>query len=292
VQRGVGRSRICHCQFSNQIKVCILNLMLLLYTALAILGLLIGSFLAALSWRLPQGISIKTGRSFCPKCKNQISWYDNIPLLSYLILGGKCRHCKKKIPLRYPAIEVGTALVFVGTYVLLQGFSLYVQGESLSVLSRLNFCALPFLLTVCSLIILIFVTDLENRIIPDEAVFFGFTLCFLMVLFFDPGSLYVRLLSSFVISSVFLLLNLITRGRGMGLGDVKFVLFPAFLLSWPLNLVWILISFWVGSAAAIVLIVQKKVGLKNAVAFGPYMAISFFLTLVWGEKVLGIFLGG
>src|SRR3989344_75443 len=102
-----------------------------------IIGLVVGSFVGALSYRLPRGISIIKGRSFCPNCRKQVFWYDNIPLLSFLIIGGKCRNCRKSISIRYPLIETLTAFVFLGIYFLLQGVTL-MQAS-------LSYWALPYL---------------------------------------------------------------------------------------------------------------------------------------------------
>ncbi|MBI3396837.1 prepilin peptidase, partial [Candidatus Woesebacteria bacterium] len=123
---------------------------------LFLLGLVIGSFLGALSYRLPRNISISKGRSVCPNCKHIITWHDNIPLLSYILLFGKCRNCKKHISIRYPLIELFTALGFI------------IVG---STIQSSNFFDLFYYLIVFAILVLVFVVDFEEQIIPDEATF-------------------------------------------------------------------------------------------------------------------------
>jgi leader peptidase (prepilin peptidase)/N-methyltransferase len=241
-----------------------------------VLGYVIGSFLGALTYRLPRGISIKKGRSFCPNCKAKISWYDNIPVLSYLVLGGRCRSCKAKISLRYLLIEISTAVIFVGIY--LQGGSLYVQGASLVVL--------PYLLAITSLLIIIFVIDLEHKIIPDEAVFWGLGMTILALFISSSGGLYLHLFSGFCAALFLLAVHLLTKGRGMGLGDVKFSLWGGLFFGWPLTIIWLLISFVIGAVVGLVLILIGKAHLGKEIPFGPFLAISFFITLVWGNVFL------
>jgi leader peptidase (prepilin peptidase)/N-methyltransferase len=132
----------------------------------ALLGLIIGSFLNVCVFRLPRDLSVVTPRSFCPQCQKQISWYDNIPLLSYLMLGGKCRHCKAVIPWRYPLVEVSTAILFAA--------SILKLGITPDAYKLCFFCAL--------LVGLIFM-DLEERILADELTVGGMIIGFLLSFF-------------------------------------------------------------------------------------------------------------
>jgi len=167
---------------------------------LIIYGLIVGSFLTAYTYRLPLGKSVKKGRSICPNCNEKIAWYDNIPLLSFLLLKGKCRGCGNKISIRYPAIELATVLGFVGTYYLLAAcgsasplsFNLICTWQT-----KLGVLSLPFILLVFSIVLMIFIIDLEKMIIPDELVLFGLALVFLCLLLLDPSNLYIHLLTGF-----------------------------------------------------------------------------------------------
>lgn len=243
---------------------------------LFLFGLVIGSFIGAYTYRWPKDISVKRGRSFCPKCKKKIYWYDNIPLLSYLLLSGKCRNCKKKISLRYPLIEFSTALLFITIYTF-KGSSL--QGA-----------ALPYLLAITTALIIIFVIDFEHKLIPDEVVFFIFALAFLLLLLSPIIAFYTVLFAAFSASTFFLLLHLITKGRGMGLGDVKLVLaLSLFFHDWKMLVVWLMFSFIIGAVVGVVLILIGKAGWGKQIPFGPFLVLSFFAVVFWGSGLIEVF---
>lgn len=256
------------------------------------LGLVIGSFLSAYTYRLPRGISIAKGRSVCPNCKKKIAWYDNIPLLSYLLLGGKCRNCKRAISVRYPLIEISTALLFVATYFyFLKCLTLQVVflKSNCFYINFLGPWALPYFLLIATILIAIFVIDLEYQIIPDEFVFFLFGITFLVILIFSAGDFYVRLLTAFFSGLFLLVLHLITRGKGMGLGDVKMALFGGLLFGFPQTLVWMFLSFIVGALVGLFLIIIGKAKFGKHIPFGPFLVVSFFITLIWGDVLIGSF---
>ena len=240
---------------------------------LFIFGLVFGSFFAAFSWRYPKRISIVKGRSFCPKCRKQINWYDNIPLLSFVFLRGRCRNCKKKISIRYPIIEVTTAIGFLAIFVL-QGLSLQ------SVYS----------IVIFSILFLIFIIDFENKIIPDDLVFLGFIPVLLYTIYYVPIPLFSSLLAGFISATLLLLIHLITRGRGMGLGDVKFAVLGGMIVGLNLMLVWLFLAFLTGAVAGIILILGRKAGLKDQIAFGPFLVLAIPITLIWGQKIIEIML--
>lgn len=221
-------------------------------TFLFILGLIVGSFLAAFTYRFPRGISIRKGRSFCPCCRVTIGWRDNIPLFSYLLLGGRCRHCHKKISPRYPLIEIATALIFV------------FIGPNI------------FLLTVSCLLIAIAIIDIEEMIIPDELVFAGLGLTFLFKL--ASSDFYASFFAGSAGAVFLLLIHLITRGRGMGLGDVKLVLLLGSVLGISLLPLFLLVSFLTGGAVASILLVTGRANMKQRIAFGPFLVTGYFIT--------------
>jgi leader peptidase (prepilin peptidase) / N-methyltransferase len=226
------------------------------------LGLVVGSFIAALTYRYVRSISNMHGRSFCDNCKKQINWYDNIPLLSFLFLGGKCRNCRKKISPRYPIIEFSCAIGF-----LLIGF----QAVNLAL-----FCILA----------IIFVIDFEHQIIPDSFIFPGIILSLLFI----PHALFSGLLAGFICATFLLLVHIITKGCGMGLGDVKFAVLGGMIVGLPLSPVWLFIAFLTGAMVGIILILGKKAGLKSKIAFGPFLVIAIPVTLLWGQKIIEIML--
>jgi len=254
---------------------------------LLFLGLAIGSFLGAVSYRLPRGKQFLTGRSRCPRCGKTIAGYDNIPLFSYLILKGRCRHCRQRISLRYPAIEAATAPLFVSTYWVFASCT----GPSPICAWRdiLGPASLPFLLLVMALVVLVFIIDFEKQIIPDELSFLGFGATSALLLF-GGDNIFLRLFSGILVSFFLLSVHLVTRGKGMGLGDVKFALFAGVFFGWPMGLIWLFTAFLTGAAVAIILILTGKAGRRDKIAFGPFLAIAFVIVAFWGDKILSAIL--
>ena len=236
-----------------------------------VFGLIIGSFLAAFTYRYPLGISISRGRSKCPKCKKNIEWYDNIPLLSFLLLKGKCRNCKKKISFRYPLIELSSGILFYSTFQ-------YPLSGDLD-----NIAQLVLYLILTSALIAVFVIDFEHQIIPDELVFFLIFLSLTHTVFQPSLELFKHILSGFGAASFLLFLNVVTFGRGMGLGDVKLALFSGFFLGLPGTIVWMFLSFVIGGAVGVILLTLGKAKLGKPIPFGPFLVASFFVTWFWGD---------
>ena len=236
---------------------------------LFVLGLAFGSFIAAYTYRLPKGISIQKGRSFCPHCHNSILWYDNVPLLSYFILTGRCRHCHKRISKRYPLIEGSTAVGFV--IIGSQSF----QSPLALVINLLIFCML----------VMVFVIDLEYQIIPDGLVFVLLISLYSLLIITSSNSFYTHLAWGFLSSLTLLTIHLITRGKGMGLGDVKFAVFGGTFLG-SLSFIWLMLSFLTGAIVGIILILFDKAKMKSHIAFGPFLIGGMLMTLIWGEKLV------
>lgn len=243
---------------------------LLAVAILLTVGLVVGSFIAALTYRLPRDLSFVKGRSFCPKCRKQISWQDNIPLLSFLLLKGQCRRCKKKISWRYPLIELSSGIGFV-----LVGLGPLGQGLTLSGV---------FLLLFFCLLLAIFIIDLENQIVPDGLVFAGYLLVATFLLLTNNNDLYLHLFSGFLAADFLLLLHLITKGKGMGLGDVKLALFLGMYLGFPYSIVWLFLAFLTGAAVGGILILAGRVSFGKHIAFGPFLVVAFWLAVFWGNK--------
>jgi len=250
------------------------------------LGLVFGSFVGVLTWRLPRGKQFLLGRSICPHCKHQIAWFDNIPLVSFLALKGRCRHCRARISRRYPAVELALGVLFVLLYLRLLSCP---SPETVCLISSTY--ALPgilFLFFVLLLNLSIFVIDLERRIIPDELVFAGLATLTVLLVLGPQHAFYLRLFAAFLAALLLLALNIATKGKGMGLGDVKYALFGGLFFGWPLSLVWLLTAFLTGALAAIILILTDKAGMKDKIAFGPFLAISFVIVMFFGERILGL----
>ncbi|MCJ7805867.1 prepilin peptidase [Patescibacteria group bacterium] len=258
--------------------------MLLLYGLTLLLGLVLGSFVNVLIWRLPRKMSLG-GRSICPECRAKIFWYDNIPLISYFLLGRKCRSCMKKISWRYPAVEAGVALAFLilvaastkcFTSTFIDSSPICEWFGSLWVFSY------PYYLVITVFFVTVFVIDLKDRIILDQVSFLGFAIVVAFLLLFRPD-FYEVILSGFASASFLLLINLFTKGRGMGLGDVKFALFAGTLLGWPEALVWMFLSFLTGAIVGLILVIRGKVGLKSQIAFGPFLVACVYIVFIIGH---------
>ncbi|MDO8498058.1 MAG: prepilin peptidase [bacterium] len=260
---------------------------------LFILGLVIGSFLNVLIDRLPNEESIN-GRSHCDYCKKTLSAGDLIPVVSYVWLKGKCRYCKKKLSIQYPLIEIFTGIVFiliwhfVGSSVILGNV---VTPESRLWTSQSDILKICYL-GIISTLIVIFFADVKYHIIPDsmQIAFFVFSLLFIFV---GNGlkpfpTLTDHLISGLITLAPILFIFLITRGRGMGFGDVKLAFIIGFFLGlWP-GLMALYIAFILGAVWGVAMILFKRRGLKSKIAFGPFLVLGIVCMLVWGDGIMSL----
>lgn len=246
-----------------------------------VLGLICGSFLSMLTYRLPRELSLG-GRSFCDHCGKKITWYQNIPVLSYLIMKGKCSECSRHISLRYPFIEISTGILFVLTY-----FTIKYPLDPFVFWIHQSFgnLGLPFLLFIVICSIALFVVDLETQILPDVILFAMLLAVISFCVLLPSPLLFVHLLWGFLSGSFFLLVYLITRERGMGFGDVKLSFVAGLLLGFPYTLVWILLSFLLGSMFGIVLLSLGRVKIGQPIPFGPFLIGSLLITLAFGSNI-------
>jgi len=271
------------------------------YLIAFILGLVIGSFLNAVIYRLWQKKSFLKGRSFCPHCKHTLGWKDLIPLVSFLVLKGKCRYCGKKISLQYPLVEISTGILFALVFwVWGLGFDWSLgcspPGSPLRVQGTWDFFILSYLLIIASFLIIIFIYDLKHFIIPDKVVYpaifivLGFRTWNLIghwsLGFRDFKGLVNPFLAAFGASLFFLAIVLISRGRGMGLGDVKLAFFMGLFLGFPKIIVALFFAFLIGAIIGVGLILAKRKTLKSEVPFGPFLVTGTFIALFAGEKIV------
>jgi len=229
----------------------------MLYFLIFIFGLSVGSFLNVVICRLETKESIVAKRSHCPQCGAVLKWYDLIPLLSFVFLLGKCRSCGKKINWQYPVVEIATGLLF------LLFFNLYF-----------------YLIIICFLII-IFVYDLKHYIIPNKVVFPAIILSFFYSIFI--GSFLNFLLAALGASGFFLALVLVSKGRWMGMGDVKLAFLMGLILGWPNILAALFLAFLSGAVVGVALIIFGKKGLKSQIPFGPFLAGATVLVMLCGQ---------
>ncbi len=242
----------------------------------ALLGLLIGSFLNVVIWRVPRHESVVSPPSRCPGCDQLIRPYDNIPVLSWLILRGKCRGCKTKISARYPLVEAGTAILW--------GLLAWRFAGS---------WALPAYLVLAGGLVVLSLIDLDTFLLPNRIVYpltIAVTLLFVVAGVLDGGVGDFRraLLCGLVVFAVFLLLHLISP-RGMGFGDVKFSFVLGVALGWvspATAFLGIFMGFLLGSVVGIGLIATKVKTRKDHVPFGPFMALGTVSALLIGPPIL------
>jgi len=261
--------------------------MLFEFIIIFIFGLVIGSFLNCVVYRLNEGISFSSGRSFCPNCKHTLAWYDLVPVFSFLFLRGKCRYCGQKISWQYPIVEISTGLIFLLV-------SITTFDPQLSILNSLF--PMVCLLAVSSLLIIIFIFDLKWYIIPDKVLFIaaGITAVFHLYNFFL--GLYSKdqalgfLFSATGACAFFLAIFLLTRGRAMGFGDVKLAFFMGLFLGWPKIIVALFLAFLIGAIIGLILIALKKKGLRSEIPFGPFLITGLFIALAWGDKLFSSYL--
>lgn len=253
-------------------------------------GISIGSFVNVVIYRTLNEESFVKGRSRCDHCKRQIAWYDNIPLLSYVLLGGKCRNCKKKISIQHPIVELMTGILFVWWYAV--GFAFFHLTTH-----PLLYVQPVYWLVVGILLLIVLITDLTTYLIPTFAVVLlgGFAFLYRLLLVkmgvMVPGDLWLAVLSGMGLSAFFGFLVWVTKGRGMGLGDVELAMALGLLLGWPRSLIAIFLAFLMGALVGIGMVFAKKKSFGQALPFGPFLVAGTVIALVWGYDVWLWYLG-
>jgi prepilin signal peptidase PulO-like enzyme (type II secretory pathway) len=256
-----------------------------------IFGLIIGSFLNCLIWRLYKGETI-LDRSYCPKCRKRIEWYDNIPLLSFILLKGKCRHCREKISWQYPIVEFITGFLFVvafmknyqlpiTNYQLISNFQYSISGLLTSNFLLLTFRDWFFI----SVMIMIFVYDLRWYIIPDIVSLPAVGVMFLLNLGFGMSWRNLAI-SGIICGSFFLVQFLISRGKWLGGGDIRLGFLMGVSLGWPNSLLAIFIGYLIGSVVSLTMIAFKKKKWGDQVPLGIFLTTASVLVLFFGDWIL------
>lgn len=239
-------------------------------------GLAAGSFLTVCIQRLPHGLSIAAPRSRCPTCGRRIRWRDNIPVLSYLVLGGRCRDCGARISAIYPAVEVATPVLFLLQYALV-GF-----GPPLA--SRLVF--------TCLLIVL-FVTDLRHRLLPDVITIRGTLAGLVAAIWLPPGwvDAWIGALGGLILILAIRELYRRIRGHeGLGYGDAKMLALMGAFLGWRLMLVSMMLAFLLGAAAGLALIAAGRAGPRTELPLGSFLAVAAIIAMAVGDRILAWYL--
>lgn len=260
-------------------------------------GLIIGSFLNCLIWRLRKSETI-LGRSYCPQCKHQLAWYDNIPLFSFIFLKGRCRYCHKPISWQYPLVELVAGLLFALSFyydILSQGGS--VLGGQFLISDFLTLIRDWFLV---SIMIIIFIYDLRWYLILDVV---SLPACLIVLIFNLAIGFYENneilqnipwqglLFSGIIGSSFFLLQFIISRGKWIGGGDIRLGLLMGLALGWPSIVVALFLAYVLGSVVGLGLIAMGKKQWGSKVPFGVFLSTATLVTLFWGKQLLAWYLG-
>jgi len=242
-----------------------------------IFGGMIGSFLNVCIFRLPKEESIIWPGSHCPHCKKPIRFYDNIPLISYLLLKGKCRHCKGSISLQYSLVEGITALSSL--------FLIMKFGPSLSYLLYFAFVAALIVITVI---------DLYHQIIPDAISLPGIGVGLLASLLIPQITFFNSLIgillgggSLFIVATFY---QWLFKREGMGGGDIKLLAMIGAFLGWKAVLLTILLSSFIGSVTGILMMVVKGKDFKYAIPFGPFLSLGAVISLFYGQNIINWYL--
>jgi len=248
---------------------------LVFYAFCFIFGLFVGSFLNVVADRLVSGESIWFGRSHCDFCQKILGAIDLVPVLSFFSTFGLCRYCKQKLSITYPLSEVLTggmfllsafsARVFVGDF--------YIGGRSLLMFAY-------FVIVSCFYII-IFLADAKYQIIPTKVVVPAiiFVGAFYLILGFEIADL----ISAFSLGGFFWGLYIVTKGKGMGFGDVRLALLIGLFNRFPNNVLAIFMSFISGAVFSVILMIFGKKGMKDKIAFGPFMLLGSVLAFILGD---------
>jgi leader peptidase (prepilin peptidase)/N-methyltransferase len=233
-----------------------------------LLGTIIGSFANVCIYRLPWHRSLIFPASHCPHCQQSIRPQHNIPILSYLFLGGRCAYCQINIPWRYPFVELLCGLLYVFLY---KQFGVSIIGVVLT--------------TLATILLIVTFIDLDHQIIPDVITVPGIAAGLLASSFLTPIGVLNALIGTFLGGGLFFLVAVLSRG-GMGGGDIKLIAMIGAFLGWQAVLVTIFLSALLGACVGIFLILFKKKGRKDPVPFGPFLAMGAIMAMVWGTDLI------
>ncbi len=273
---------------------------------LFIFGASVGSFMGVISDRYREDLSIWSkkiigGRSHCDSCRRQLRWFELMPVLSFIFQRGKCNSCGKRLGWHYPAIEIASGLIFVSVPLVIKTY--YLLPATYYILSALW-------ISVFSVLLIISIIDYRLRLIPDEANSI-LAILGLLITAFQPfnetsgsflgyyGILFGfhsdRWLNHFLAAALagifFAILILVTKGRGMGGGDMKLVAAMGLIFGWPDIILVTILSFVIGSVFGIGAIILKKEKLKSKISFGPFIAFSGFLVFFFVYQIASFSIG-
>jgi leader peptidase (prepilin peptidase)/N-methyltransferase len=242
-----------------------------------VLGLCVGSFLNVVIYRLPRGQSLSSPPSRCTRCGRRLTWYDNIPIVSWLALRGRCRQCGERISPQYPIVEAVTAIVAL--------VIVLMTPPGVLLASRL---------VLAAILIVLFVIDLEHQILPNAITLPGIAIGLAFSVFAPPGLLDAvlgALLGAGVLYGIAAAYYLVRKEEGMGMGDVKMLAMIGAFLGWRAVLLTLVMSSFAGSLVGVALMTLHRGGMKYALPFGTFLALGALLAMLVGEPILDWYLG-
>ena len=241
-------------------------------------GAIIGSFLNVCIARLPDGRSIVRPPSHCPKCQSFLAWYDNVPILSYLVLGGRCRTCRVRISAIYPAVEVLTGALAVALFLRL--------GPTLAFAGYFAFAA--------ALVVITFI-DLDHQLIPDvislPGIVVGLAFSLVSPLVTPLDAALGVLAGGGTLLAVAWLYKTFRGQEGMGGGDIKLLAMIGAFLGWQSIFVTLFVGSVIGSIIGVGLMLYERADTKLAIPFGPFLAGGALVYLFWGDRILAFYFG-
>lgn len=250
-----------------------------MYVFMFVLGACLGSFGNVIIARLPKSLSVVRPRSRCPQCQTMISWYDNIPIFSWMMLRGQCRACRTKISIRYPLVELITALMFVALY--------WKVGLSVTLMEYAIF-SWAGLVASC--------IDLDHRILPDVITLPGIVVGLAGALL-NPDRSFLGALSGVLMGGGFLwavafIYYAVRKEEGMGGGDIKLIAWIGAVLGWKAVIFSIIVSSITGSIVGLFVALLNKsgAGMKTAIPFGPFLVFAAILFIFVGQPIMGLYL--
>jgi leader peptidase (prepilin peptidase) / N-methyltransferase len=244
---------------------------------LIVLGLTVGSFLNVCIHRIPREQSLMFPPSRCPGCEHRLSWFENVPVLSYAVLGGRCRKCRSRISIRYPLVELATMALFI------------VHGEVFGWSALL----VPRLLFACAMVVL-FAIDLEHHLLPNVITLPGIAIGLISSAVLPPG-LVDALIGAAIGGGVLWLIGeayyRYSGHEGMGGGDVKMLAMIGAFLGWKLVLVTLVLSSFAGSLIGVAVIALKRGGMKYALPYGTFLALGALVASLAGDAIVNWYVG-
>ncbi len=242
-----------------------------------LIGLCIGSFLNVVIYRLPLGQSLVSPGSRCTKCDYQLRWYDNVPVLSWALLGGRCRQCRTDISIQYPVVEMVTGLLFV--------LVVWLTPVGPLLVSRLILVAI---------LVALFGIDLEHQILPNSITLPGIVIGLMFSAIAPPGwkdALLGALLGGGVLYGIAAAYYAVRREEGLGMGDVKMLAMIGAFLGWQAVLVTLVLASFSGAAIGMALIAAQRGGMKLALPFGTFLAVGALAAMLVGEPLVAWYAG-